>query len=145
MTTSLNGQIFIQNHEGCRLLAYEDSGGVWTIGYGHTGPDVTQGLVWTQQQADDALQGDLGVPEAIVNQTVTVPLNQNQFDALVSLVFNIGGGNFGKSTLLNLLNQKAYIGAAAQFLRWDKVDGLPVKGLFNRRTDERALFLETPA
>lgn len=135
----------IKEHEGLRLVAYLDSVGVWTIGYGDTGPDVVQGLVITKEQAENRLSKRLVEFEGYVNRAVKVKLTQNQFDALVSLVYNIGPTNFNDSTLLRKLNAGDYAGAADQFLVWNKgrVDGklVVISGLVNRRNAERQLFL----
>lgn len=135
----------IKEHEGLRLVAYLDSVGVWTIGYGDTGPDVVKGLVITKAQAEERLRKRLREFEGYVNKYVRVGITQNQFDALVSLVYNIGPTNFSTSTLLRKLNSGDYKGAADQFLVWNKgrVEGklVVIKGLSNRRAKERKLFL----
>ncbi|QOZ81965.1 MULTISPECIES: lysozyme [Chromobacterium] len=142
MNISANGIKLIQQFEGLRLKAYQDAVGVWTIGYGHTGPDVTPGLVITQAQADALLARDLSRFETGVTRLVQVPLNQNQFDALVSFSYNLGLGSLQNSTLLRLLNQRDYAGAAAQFPRWNKAGGKVLPGLTRRRAAEQALFLQ---
>ncbi|KMN76189.1 muraminidase [Chromobacterium sp. LK11] len=142
MNISANGVKLIQQFEGLRLKAYQDAVGVWTIGYGHTGPDVTPGLVITQAQADALLARDLSRFEAGVTRLVQVPLNQNQFDALVSFSYNLGLGSLQNSTLLRLLNQRDYAGATAQFPRWNKAGGKVLPGLTRRRAAEQALFLK---
>lgn len=135
----------IKEHEGLRLVAYLDSVGVWTIGYGDTGPDVVKGLTITKEEAEKRLRKRLVEFEGYINTYVKVPLKQHQFDALVSLVYNIGPANFKTSTLLKKLNAEDYIGAADQFLVWNKgrVDGklVVIKGLANRRAKERKQFL----
>ena len=98
----------IKNHEGLRLTAYKDGGGVWTIGYGHTGSDVREGLTIPLSEAERLLTRDLRVAEGHVNDAVKVKLTQNQFDALVSFTYNLGGGAFRSSTLLKLLNAGDY-------------------------------------
>lgn len=143
MKTSSNGREQIAAHEGLRLVAYPDpgtGGEPWTIGVGHTG-GVKPGQRITHEQALQFLAEDLWIAEAAVSSKVTAPLTQNQFDALVSLVFNIGAGAFGGSTLLRLLNLRDYAGAAAQFLRWNKAGGREMPGLTRRRADERDRFL----
>jgi len=140
MTTSLNGRNLIESFEGLRLTSYQDQKGVWTIGYGHTA-DVWPDQTITQEQADDFLGVDLHHAETAVMGLVKVPLNQNQFDALVSFVYNIGAGAFAKSTLLSLLNQGATAGAAAQFSVWDNINHVPDAGLLKRRVAERELFV----
>lgn len=131
----------IKTAEGLRLTAYLDTGGVWTIGYGHTGKDVREGLTIPLSEAERLLTVDLRVAERHVNEAVQVKLTQNQFDALVSFVYNVGGGAFRSSTLLKLLNAGDYEGAANQFPRWNKDNGKVVAGLTNRRHEERVLFL----
>jgi lysozyme len=131
----------IKNAEGLRLTAYLDGGGVWTIGYGHTGADVRAGLTIPLSEAERLLTRDLRTAEGHINDAVEVKLTQDQFDALVSFVYNVGGGAFRSSTLLKLLNAGDYEGAANQLLRWDKDNGKRVQGLANRRQEERKLFL----
>lgn len=131
----------IKDSEGLRLKAYlPTKNDVWTVGYGHT-HGVYQGMVITEQQAEQFLHEDVKWAEDAVNQYVHVNLTQNQFDALVSFVFNVGTGNFSNSTLLKLLNKGDYKGAADQFLRWNKQKGVVLNGLTTRRKNERALFL----
>lgn len=143
MKTNQAGLALIKQFEGLRLIAYQDVVGVWTIGYGHTGKDVTPGLVITQTQADQMLCGDLACFETGVSNLVTVALNENQFSALVSFSYNLGLGNLGSSTLLRLLNAGDYQGAAAQFPRWNRAGGKVYDGLTKRRLAEQALF-DTP-
>ena len=131
----------IEPFEGCELKSYRDANGVLTIGWGYAGPDVTVGEMWTQQQADSHLATSLLGYEATVNKMVTAALNQNQFDALISLVYNIGPGHFAQSTVLRKLNGKDYAGAADAFLMWVQPGSANTKGLMRRRTAERALFL----
>jgi lysozyme len=132
--------------EGCELTAYDDGGGVWTIGYGHTGDDVYPGLTISQTEAEKLLSGDLEKFESYVEDAVEVQLNDNQFSALVCFCFNVGPGTggFGDSTLLRLLNEGKYQGAANQFPVWNKVNGEPWLGLTRRRLAERSLFLGKP-
>ena len=139
MSISPAGIAMIQAHEGLRLTAYRDAGGVWTIGYGSTG-GVRRGMTITRDQAVLRLYQDLDEAEATINSRVTVPLTQPQFDALTSLVFNIGGGAFRKSTLLQKLNTGDYAEAAAEFPRWVKARGRILPGLVIRRAAERQLF-----
>lgn len=133
----------VKGFEGCRLTAYPDpgtGGAPWTIGYGHTG-GVQPGQKITQDQADAFLVNDLAIAAAAVAQRVEVPLNQNQFDALTSFVFNIGAGAFHGSTMLRLINQRDFFGAAGQFERWQYAGGQQHPGLLRRRIAERTLFL----
>lgn len=148
MQTSEKGIALIKAHEGLRLEAYPDPAHGWavpTIGYGHTSaagsPPVTKGMKITEAGATEILRNDLRKFERYVLDAVTVPLNQNQFDALVSFTFNLGPGNLRKSTLLRKLNARDYAGAADQFLVWNKAGGKVLNGLTKRRTAERALFL----
>ncbi|MGB8690458.1 MAG: glycoside hydrolase family protein [Microcoleus sp.] len=132
--------------EGCELTAYDDGGGVLTIGYGHTGDDVFPGMTISQTQAEELLSGDLEKFESYVEEAVKVQLNDNQFSALVCFCFNVGPGTggFGGSTLLKLLNNGDDRGAANQFPVWNKVNGEPWIGLTRRRLAEQALFLGKP-
>jgi len=145
-TTSNVGLDLIASFEGTRTRAYDDGVGVWTIGIGTTvypnGTKVKKGDSCTLDQAKSYFAHDLKRFETTVNNLVKVPLSQNQFDALVSLVYNIGSGNFASSTLLKKLNAKDYAGAAEQFPRWNKGGGKVMKGLVRRRDAERALFLK---
>jgi lysozyme len=138
----------IKRHEGLRLHAYQDSAGVWTIGHGHTG-NVQPGQHISEAEAEQLLRDDLAQAEAAVNNGVRVPVTQEQYDAMVSLAFNIGGSAFGKSTLLQKLNEGDIHEAANEFLRWDKITVNGAKevlpGLTSRRRAERAMFLTTPA
>ena len=140
MVTGENGIDLIKRFESCRLRSYRDVVGVWTIGYGHTGPDVTPGKTITSEQATDLLDADLHKFEDAINQLVKVPLAQTQFDALVCLVYNIGLSHFGTSTLLRILNAGDYASAANEFPKWDMAGGKQIPGLLTRRCAERALF-----
>ena len=145
MKTSGRGVALIKAHEGLRLTAYPDPVGVWTIGYGHTTaagpPKVERGMKITDAGADAILRQDLAKFEGYVSSAVKVPLNQNEFDALVSFTFNIGPGNLRSSTLLKKLNAGDRAGAADEFLKWTKAGGKTLPGLVKRREAERALFL----
>jgi lysozyme len=131
---------FIKQVEGCVLTAYRDTGGVWTIGYGHTG-NVTPGQVISEQDAKELLIKDAQMAIDCVNNKTKVPLTQNQFNALVSFTFNVGTGAYTTSTLLRRLNDGKYDDVPAQLRRWvyDQT-GNPV--LVNRREHEVALWLE---
>src|SRR6516162_3346727 len=100
MYTSAKGITFIQSFEDCKLTAYQDSGGVWTVGWGATGKDIGPGTVWTQGEADAAFVIKLSGVEKVVNLDVAVPLSQDEFDALVDFVYNVGPTAFARSTLL---------------------------------------------
>lgn len=140
MQYSKQGLDLTKGFESCRLTAYPDIKGVWTIGYGHTGPEVVEGLVWTQNQADSQLVVDLQKAERMVNTYVTVALTQGEFDALVDLAFNIGVNAEKGSTLLKLVNQGDFTGAAEQFQLWDHASGQVVAGLLRRRLAEEKEF-----
>ncbi len=146
MNTSSNGTSLIKEFEGFMASAYLCPADVWTIGIGTTvypnGTKVKKGDKCTQEQAMEYLQHDLRSFEKTVNDSVKAPLTQNQFDALVSLAYNIGSTAFKNSTLLKKLNAKDYLGAADQFLVWNKGGGKVLKGLVRRREVERALFLK---
>ena len=139
MKTGQNGIAMLKHFEGCKLTAYKDIVGVLTIGYGHTGPDVFEGKIITQEQADDLLRQDLSTRESGVGASVKVLLNQNQFDALVDFVYNLGVHSLQVSTLLRRLNSGDY-GVGTEFLKWDKAGGQQVKGLTLRRQAEKELF-----
>src|SRR5258706_10508492 len=115
MKTSDEGLKALEDREGKRRKAYLDTKGIPTVGVGHTGPEVYIGLAWTDQQIEDALRDDVKEAEDCINESVKVPLTQNQFDALVSFVFNIGVTAFKRSTLLRVLNTGDYKDAAACF------------------------------
>lgn len=141
LSLSPHGAEMIGGFEGLRLTAYRDAVGVLTIGYGHTGADVKPGQRISTATALALLRRDAQSAEAAVERAVKVPLTQGQFDALVSLTFNIGGGALASSTLVRKLNAGDVKGAANQFLRWDKAGGRTLLGLSRRRRAERALFL----
>ncbi len=141
MKISIKGLNLIKSFEGLELKAYKDSVGVLTIGYGSTGPHVHEGLVITEEQAEAILKTDISRFERGVTELVKVPLNQNQFDALVSFSFNLGLGNLKSSTLLRKLNSLDYSGAANEFTRWNKAGGRVLTGLTRRREAEKKLFL----
>lgn len=143
---------FLKNYERFRPTAYpatpaERAKGIWTIGYGHTG-GVKENDTCTLQQAEEWLHQDVVNATVQVNRFIHVPLTQAQFDALVSLVFNLGmgrqdgvKGDIADSTLLHKLNAKDYAGAAAEFKKWDHQAGKELPGLLSRRTAEAAHFM----
>lgn len=139
------GVDLIKRFEGCRLMAYPDPGSGGdpiTIGYGATGPSIKLGVVWSQAQADKRLEEDLNTFSNQVKACLTCTLSDNEFSAIVSLVYNIGIGNFKKSTMLKYLNGNAEKGIVAeQFLRWNKASGVVLNGLTRRRAAEKKLFL----
>ena len=134
------GAALIREFEQCRLRAYKPTpDDVWTIGWGHTA-GVRMGDTCTQEEADAWFAEDVVRFEQAVNAAVTVPLTQNEFDALVSFAYNVGVGAFRGSTLVRLLNNSDYEGAEKQFLRWTKQAGNELAGLVRRRNAERDLF-----
>ena len=139
MTASRACIDFIAQHEGFRTEAYQDEGGVWTIGYGSTG-GVQPGDRITEPAARERLMDHVAGVEQHVSKVVTVQLYQDQFDALVSLVYNIGAGAFAESTLLRKLNAGKVCAATAQFSRWNKINGKASAGLAERRSAEAILF-----
>lgn len=143
MRTSQNGITVLKYFENCSLSAYPDpatGGAPWTIGWGHTGPEVVRGLVWTQVKADAQLLTDLAEREMAVSCAVTSRINQGQFDALAVFTYNLGIGNLQSSTLLRLVNADDMVSAIAQFPRWNRAAGKPMRGLTRRRAAEAALF-----
>lgn len=144
LTYSQRGLILTEQYEGLETTAYFDKfAKVWTIGYGHTGREVVQGLVWTIQQCKQALNLDIQWAVAVVNENVIPTINQNQFDALVDFTFNAGAGSFLTSTLLRLVNTSDFINAANEFGKWVHSRGVVVPGLVRRRAEEKTLFLST--
>jgi lysozyme len=142
---SATGYALTKKFEGLRLTAYQDQVNVWTIGYGHTGPDVHGGLTITEAYADTLLTRDLGGAVACVHHVVTADLAQCQFDALVDFVFNLGCGSLRGSTLLRHVNAGEFDLAAPQFLLWEHAGGVVVPGLLARRRAEMELFQLTKA
>jgi len=138
----------IKKFEGLELSSYPDTGGIWTIGYGNTinkdtGQAIKPGDKIDLATAERWLKMDVAEREKRINKLIKVPVTENQMAAITSLVYNIGTGAFGSSTLLRLLNQGSDKKLVAdQFLRWNKVQGKEVKGLTDRRKLERELFLK---
>jgi lysozyme len=143
MRTSEAGIILIKSFEGCRTEAYQDAVGVWTIGYGHT-IDVKEGMTITQHQCDVMLEVDIETYENYINKYVIVSLTQNQFDALVSWVYNLGPTNLRNSTMLKVLNAGKYEEVPYQMKRWNRAGGKVLKGLVVRREAEAELFSNEP-
>lgn len=155
MKTSQAGLNLIKEFEGLRLEAYPDpgtGGAPWTIGYGHTSaagdPQVSKGLRITASQAEDILANDLTQYERTVEELVHPRLTQNQFDALVSFVYNVGPGAFAKSTLLKRINADQFDQVPAEFMKWTRAGGRELPGLVRRRRAEvkmwRDLETDTP-
>lgn len=154
MKTSAEGLALIKHYEDCKLVSYPDpktGGAPWTIGWGATGPDIGPGLIWSQEQADERLASDVAEREEIVEKAVIVPLEQGQFDAMVSIVFNVGAGSSKRdgiirlksgrpSTLLRRLNDGAYNGAREQFAAWISPGSNVELGLKRRRCAEQGLW-----
>ncbi|HDR2802563.1 TPA: lysozyme [Enterobacter asburiae] len=145
MQTSDKGIAMIKEFEGCKLTAYQDSVGVWTIGYGWTQPvdgkPIRAGMTIKQETAERLLKTGLVSYENDVARLAKVSLTQGQFDALVAFTYNLGARSLSTSTLLRKLNAGDYAGAADEFLRWNKAGGKVLNGLTRRREAERALFL----
>lgn len=133
-----------KNAENCKLVAYADpgtGGAPWTIDWGHTGPEVHEGMTSTQEEADARLLQDMASAEATVRSTVKIELSQDEFIALCDFVYNVGAGNFDHSTLLKLLNEGNVDDAAKEFAKWDMGGGHVLGGLVTRRSAEMAEFL----
>jgi lysozyme len=146
MKTSKAGIDLIKKWEGVRLTAYKCPAGIWTIGYGHTSaagaPKVVAGMTITAKEAEEILTRDLLKYETAVKSALTRAPNQNQFDAMVSLCYNIGPGAFKKSSVAKRFNEGNVAGAAEALRMWNKAGGKVLQGLVNRREDERKLFLK---
>lgn len=134
----------ISGFEGFSATAYEDGGGVWTLGFGTT-KNVKAGDTCTKEQALTWLSEDVSEAAEAVNDLITVTLTQNQYDALVSFTYNVGSGHLKHSTLRDLLLKGDVLGAASQFLAWSHINGQISKGLMNRRVQERNLFMTPEA
>ena len=139
MKTSGIGIELIKEFEGCRQVAYQDSVGVWTIGYGHT-KDVYEGQLVIKKTCETMLAEDLEEFENYVESYVKVELSQNQFDALVAWTFNLGPGNLSESTMLKKLNEGDYESVPDEMRRWNKAGGEVLNGLVRRRDAEAELF-----
>lgn len=147
MNISTSGLSFIAAHEGFSEIVYNDSAGYPSVGYGHRIIPQDEALYGpleriTTEMALQLLHDDVETAEDCVNDNVTVDLSQNQFDALVDFTYNCGSGNFEKSTLLKLINNEDFLGAANEFEKWDIAGGVLVQGLENRRIAEKELFLK---
>lgn len=141
MQINQNGLNLIKAFEGCKLTSYKDGGGILTIGYGHTGPDVLENQIITQEQADTFLKNNILEFESGVTKLVKSSINENQFSALVSFAYNLGLGALKRSHLLERVNESKFTEAANEFLKWDTDGGKIVKGLTRRRRAEVKLFL----
>jgi GH24 family phage-related lysozyme (muramidase) len=143
------GANLIQHFEGCLQKkgdlyhAYKCPAGVWTCGWGsthHGGWDIGSTTRWTAAECNEAFLSDMAVFEKSVRRLVKVPLEQYQFDSLVSFTYNVGEGNLAKSTLLKKVNAKDFAGAAKEFSKWNKANGKVLAGLTRRRASEALLF-----
>ena len=139
MNISQEGLSLIKKFEGCELEAYKCAAGVWTIGYGST-KGVKEGDTITQEEADSLLLHEMDEYESYINDMVKSDLKQNEFDSLVSWVFNLGPSNLSSSTLLQKLNNKNWDEVPAQIKRWNKAGGKVLQGLIRRREAEALLF-----
>jgi lysozyme len=135
------GEALIKSFEALRLTAYQDQRGIWTCGWGHTGPEVVEGTTCTPQLAEAWFLSDTQSAANGVDASILTNINQNQFDALVSFTYNVGVGAEAHSTLAKFVNARDFAGAAAEFPKWDHVDGEPNAGLLRRRLAEQALFV----
>lgn len=143
MKLSTRGIDLIKRFEGYSSKAYPDpatGGEPWTIGYGTTN-GVKPGMVITAEKAEKMLRDDVAKFESGVSSLITAPTTQGQFDAMVSLAYNIGLGNFGKSTLLKKHNARCYTCAADQFRVWNRANGKVMNGLTKRRAAERQVYM----
>ena len=139
MKISEEGIELLKKFEGCKLEAYQDSVGVWTIGYGHT-KGVYKGMTISQDDAEEMLEEEMEEYEGYIEEYVEVPLSQNEFDALVCWVYNLGPTNLRNSTLLMVLNQSKFDEVPEQIKRWNKAGGEVLQGLVRRREAEALLF-----
>jgi lysozyme len=139
LSYSKRGQAITESFESCRLKAYPDVRGVWTIGYGHT-DEVHPTDVISQHKAVEFLLEDIQTAVDAVNRLVTVPLTQDEFDALADFTFNVGIGALAESTLLRDINAEEFKAAADQLLLWDHANGKVIVGLLRRRIAEQSLF-----
>jgi|TARA_B100000073_G_scaffold311495_1_gene284609 GH24 family phage-related lysozyme (muramidase) len=139
MQLSKTGIELLKHFEGCELKAYQDSVGVWTIGYGHT-KGIYEGLEITQSEAEKMLVDELPEYEGYISDKVVPMLQQHEFDALVCWVYNLGPTNLSSSTMLKKLNAGEFKEVPFQMKRWDKAGGQPLLGLTRRRNAEALLF-----
>jgi lysozyme len=139
MNISPAGLALTKSFEGCRLTAYQDVAGIWTIGYGSTVPPVKPGEAITELEAEQRLLANMQTAVNCVN-SVTKGLAQYQFDACCDFAYNVGCGAFKGSTLLLKIDHGDFIGAAAQFGNWIHADGEVVPGLVRRRAAEALMF-----
>tara|TARA_R110001583_G_scaffold7810_1_gene38253 strand:+ start:2641 stop:3084 length:444 start_codon:yes stop_codon:yes gene_type:complete len=139
MKISLEGLGLIKKFEGCELEAYKCAAGVWTIGYGST-KGVEEGDSLTQEDADKLLRHEMDEYEGYIKDMVKIDLKQNEFDSLVSWVFNLGPANLKASTMLKVINDNKLEEVPSQMKRWNKANGKVLEGLIRRREAEALLF-----
>lgn len=132
---------FIRQHESCSLTTYQDQGGVWTIGWGSTGPDIVKGITWTQDQCDFRLEVDVTRIELAVIKLLNKTIPVEALAALDSFSYNLGTNALASSHLLQCINDGDYIGATKAFIVWDHIGQIEIKGLLIRRLEEAAMFL----
>jgi len=132
---------FVKAHEGFRAESYQDTGSVWTAGYGSTGPDIVKGLVWTEEQAEFRLELDLTRAQSQAQKLVKRNLAGPALDALTDFVYNLGARSLETSHLLQCVNSGDDMGAAKAFLAWSHVGQAEIKGLLIRRLEEAAMYL----
>ena len=131
----------VKRFEGCKLQAYKCPAGVWTIGWGSTGPDVSEGSKWTQQQADARLEADLDKFMAgVLRYSPVLNDHPNRLAAVTSFAYNLGLGNYQKSTLRKHIDAKQWDDAAKEFPKWNRAGGKVLAGLTRRREAEQDLF-----
>lgn len=140
MIFSDNGFNLLKQVEGCKLEAYIDQGGKWTIGYGSTS-NVSDGMLIDQQEAGTRLHASVAQIVNLINNTIKVVLCQNQFDALVLFIYNVGQHAFESSSMLRYINNGSYLAASEEFKKWNHIAGQVNAGLTNRRELERKLFV----
>lgn len=146
MIASRDAETLIKFFESCHLKAYKCPAGVWTIGWGTTGPGIQEGLTISQQTADTMLKAHIqDVALDLTDLLKPKSLKQHQFDALVSFVYNIGIGAFKKSTMLSLIKRDKMAEAALEFDKWTKAAGKELPGLVKRRKAEKTLFIGEPS
>lgn len=130
----------VMKFEGLKLEVYADAAGHRTVGYGHR-TDMPVGEKITPEDAGEYLAFDLHVAAMCIRGTVKPPLHQQEFDALVSFVFNVGCKAFSQSSMLKLLNERKFFEAAKEFAKWDHAGGHVLPGLLDRRNSEAAMFV----
>lgn len=145
MIASKEAEDLIKQFEGCHLKAYKCPAGIWTIGWGTTGPGIQEGLVISQHTADVMLKAHIqDIALDLTDILKPLVLRQHQFDALVSFIYNVGIGAFKKSTMLSLIKAGKMAQAALEFDKWTKAGGRPLEGLVKRRKAEKTLFIGVP-